>query len=160
MYICVMKASKVKNDNSKPKYKYVLYLLSASVFIILIIWFLGYLMGSNLGKFPFDPQSWGTASDYFGILVTGISLYFIYRTLKAQQTSLDQQSEVIKLQNEELRLNRLDRRKLYNPKINADVTEDSEKKEYLIELICAGDALHNVDLRFHNAQQVIYDIFT
>jgi hypothetical protein len=51
---------------------------------------------NNFG--PFNSDVWGTVSDWIMVLVTAITLYFLWRTLVSQQKALLSQLEVQKLQ--------------------------------------------------------------
>src|SRR5690606_1919246 len=96
------------------------------VTVIVITWIVGRLTKSDLGDIPFVAEIWGTASDYYVIIVTAISLVYIHETLISQKQSIEQQNEIIKLQTEELRLSRLDRRKEFVPKIEITIEKPAQ----------------------------------
>lgn len=57
----------------------------SAIGLFIVTWLAGWVTGSDLGNFPFDANVWGTASDYYMILVTIVSAYFIFKTLKQQE---------------------------------------------------------------------------
>jgi len=122
----------------------------SAIGIFIVTWLAGWLTGSDLGKFPFDANVWGSASDYFSILVTGVSLFFIYRSLGYQRDTVVSQDEKTK---REL----LDIRSRYKPdiKIRTERSQDGE----LINLIFfnEGDSMLNVRMTISARPGEVWD---
>ena len=51
-----------------------------------------------MNSFYFDPEIWGTVSDWCIVLVTTITAYYLYRTLKSQMIVQDTQTKLFEIE--------------------------------------------------------------
>jgi len=57
----------------------------------------------DLFKFPFHADVWGTASEWVMIIVTMITAYFLWKTLKSQKEVQETQNKLLKIEHLRLR---------------------------------------------------------
>ncbi|SMC52727.1 hypothetical protein [Pedobacter nyackensis] len=56
------------------------------------------MLNTDLFKFPFISEVWGTSSDWVMVLVTGITAYFLWRTLRSQTTVQNLQQDLHRIE--------------------------------------------------------------
>lgn len=54
-------------------------------------------------KFPFLAEVWGTVSDWIMIMVTSVTAYFLYKTLRSQKDVQQAQNKLLKIEQIRLR---------------------------------------------------------
>ena len=135
--------------------KYIIISFGILIFF-LFSFFIGKITNSDLGKFPFESNVWGTFSDYLMISFTLLSLFIIYKTLLIQTDSIKEQSKSIEAQTQELRYAKLDRRKDFI--VDFEITIDSHKHgegEYIL-FKYENETTLRVETKFHS-NPLLYD---
>ena len=119
----------------------------SAIALFALTWFVGWLSDSDLGKFPFDANVWGTASDYFLIVLTIISLYFIYLTLNAQVKSISQQER-------QLAIVEAEKRSAFRPLIKTILERSSDGEKVFAVFQNLGDPIITIEVDIFGSGQV------
>jgi hypothetical protein len=107
----------------------------------------------DLFKFPFHADVWGSVSDWVMILVTAVTAYFLYNTLKSQK-------EVQQAQNELLTIEQIRLKEQFKPKVEYYEFLDGTKERYAHKLKKGSEFLSVAVKNISDNIAINYDFFT
>lgn len=73
-------------------------LLVLTILALAIIFLFAILDNSDLSKFPFKSEIWGTVSDWIMVIVTGFTAYYLVKSFEAQKINNSIQATTLKEQ--------------------------------------------------------------
>ena len=107
----------------------------------------------DLFKFPFHADVWGTASEWVMIIVTTVTAYFLYNTLKSQK-------EVQQAQNKLLEIEQLRLREQFKPIIGYYEFLDNTREKYVHKMKKDSEFLSISVKNIGDNVAINYDFFT
>lgn len=132
------------------------YVLIAVIVLHLFLWLIGRFSASDLGRFPFDSNVWGSVIDYLGLVLASASIYFLWRTLEKQIEATNENNRLIKAQLEEFNYLKIQRRLSFNYNMVVDVVKSDTDESGHIKVNNKGDDIFKLEIRV-KANVVVYD---